>query len=257
MRSPLRALAALLLCLLAAAPAPAFAFEASGEVRTVSPAWDTFTNADGTGLYFDILDAVFTGLYGLPVRHEFVPSLRAIHLVAENEKDIMTCKARVDAPLVMARYPMYENAYSVFFNKDNIGPWKGKESMKGRSVVWRISYYDERYIPEGMTTKEVKSGASALGMVVLGRMDFYLDDLTLIKESIAKSGLQFDQNRFAIESVGFRSYHPVFNTSERGRRLMAMYDAGMARLHAEGKLRPLFEKWGHPYPHFENYGPPQ
>jgi len=232
---------------------PAQAQEAITEIRTVSPAWDTFTNEDGTGLYFDILNELFTGLYGIKVRHDFVPSLRATYLVAQNEADIMTCKARVDKPLVMAKYPMYENAYYVFFNKQNIGQWKGRESLSGRSVVWRISYYDERYIPKDMVTKEVKDGVSALGMVVLGRMDFYLDDKTLINESISKSKLQYNKDDFRIEPVGFRSYHPVFNRSERGQQLMALYDKGMETLQAKGILERLLKKWGHPVLHLENY----
>lgn len=248
----LAAAAALLLCLLA----PARAHEDVSVIRVVSPAWDTFTNADGTGLYFDLLDAVFRGLYGIEIEHHFVPSLRATHLVRENEADMMLCKARVDPPLVMASMPMYENVYAVFFDSGNIGPWKGRESMAGRSVVWRIGYYDERYIPEGMQTKEVKTGISALGMVVLGRVDFYLDDPVLIRESIDRSGLTFDQQRFRIEPVGFRSYHPVLGPTARGRAIMRLYDQGMHALAAAGALDAIYAKWGHPVPNFEGYSPP-
>jgi hypothetical protein len=190
--------------------------ESIAAIRVVSPAWDTFTNADGTGLYFDLLRAVFQDLYGIEVEHQFVPSLRATHLVRENEADMMVCKARVDPPLSMARIPMYENAYAVFYDSGNVGPWQGRESMTGRSVVWRIGYYDQRYIPEGMQTKEVKTGTSALGMVILGRADFYLDDPVLIRESIARTDLTFDRERFRIEPVGFRSYHPVLLPTARG-----------------------------------------
>jgi len=248
----LAAAAALLLCLLT----PARAHEAIATIHVVSPAWDTFTNADGTGLYFDLLDAVFPGLYGIEVEHHFVPSLRATHLVRENEADMMLCKARVDPPLTMAHMPMYENAYSVFFDSRNIGPWQGRESMAGRLVVWRIGYYDQRYIPEGMQTKEVKTGVSALGMVVLGRADFYLDDPVLIRESIDRSGLTFDRDRFRIEPVGFRSYHPVLAPTARGRAIMDLYDQGMRTLHDAGALDAIYAKWGHPVPNFDRYRSP-
>jgi ABC-type amino acid transport substrate-binding protein len=252
MPAPCRALVAavaLLVCLLS----PARAGQSVAVVRVVSPAWDSFTNADGTGLYFDLLDAVFRGLYGIDVEHHFVPSLRATHMVRENEADMMVCKARVDPPLVMARMPMYESVYAVFFDAGNVRPWKGRESMAGRSVVWRIGYYDERYIPEGMRTKEVKTGVSALGMVVLGRSDFYLDDPVLIRESIARSELAFDKDRFRIEPVGFRSYHPVLAPTARGRTIMDLYDNGIRTLHDQGALEAIYAKWGHAVPDFGKF----
>jgi ABC-type amino acid transport substrate-binding protein len=239
--------------LLACLTVPCRAQESIAAIRVVSPAWDTFTNADGTGLYFDLLRAVFQDLYGIEVEHQFVPSLRATHLVRENEADMMVCKARVDPPLSMARIPMYENAYAVFYDSGNVGPWQGRESMTGRSVVWRIGYYDQRYIPEGMQTKEVKTGTSALGMVILGRADFYLDDPVLIRESIARTDLTFDRERFRIEPVGFRSYHPVLLPTARGRTIMDLYDQGMLRLYDAGALGAIYAKWGHPVPDFSKY----
>jgi hypothetical protein len=50
--------------------------------------------------------------------------------------------------------------------------------------------------------------------------------------------------------VGERRYYPVFNDSPRGRRLLRLYDEGMARMARSGELRRIFKKWGHRYPDY-------
>ena len=97
---------------------------------------------------------------------------------------------------------------------------------------------------------ETDSGVSALGQVVLGRGNFYIDDLNLINESIANGKFPINRNDYRIEPVGKRSYHPVFKQSSRGKTIMELYDRGIEALHKSGKLKPIFEKWNHPYPEY-------
>ncbi len=88
-------------------------------------------------------------------------------------------------------------------------------------------------------------------MVILDRVDFYLDDRTFIEDSIRNSKLAFDRTHFGIEPVGKRSYHPVFSTSERGKRIMELYDRGMEALHQSGTLQQIFSKWHFPVPTYD------
>ena len=98
---------------------------------------------------------------------------------------------------------------------------------------------------------EADSGVSALNQVILGRLDFYIDDLNLIRESISQNRLPFDMNDYRIEPVGKRTYHPVFNISVRGKAIMDLYDRGIERLYRSGELRKIFKKWKHPYPAYD------
>ncbi|WP_187170391.1 substrate-binding periplasmic protein [Salidesulfovibrio onnuriiensis] len=223
-------------------------------VLAVGPSWDKFTNEDGTGLYHEILNKVF-GLYGIEVKREYMPSIRAYKLVAGGDADMMTCKAySVDKPLALARYPMFVNHYHVFFNKDRIGPWHGRKSLNNKFLVWRVSYYlPSEFQDVDIQFRELTSGQQALGMILLGRADFYVDDINFIEDSINKNRIPFDPTRYDIQTVGTRSYHPVFNTSERGREIMKLYDEGVRKLHKTGELKPIFEKWGFEYPDYDSY----
>ncbi len=221
-------------------------------VTAVGPSWDSFTNLDGTGLYHEILNKVF-GLYGITVKREYVPSEWGLQLIAKGEADFHTCYDKIDPPFVMARVPMYENAFFVFFDKRRIGPWHGNASLEGRMIVCRIGYYTEKNFEVPVLLHQVQTGTSALGMVLLGRMDFYVDDLTLIESSIKETSMSFNRVDYDIQVAGHRAYFPVFADTERGAKIMELYEAGMRRLHETGELEPIFRKWGHPYPRYEDY----
>ncbi|WP_028587442.1 substrate-binding periplasmic protein [Desulfocurvus vexinensis] len=216
-------------------------------VHVVGPSWEGFTNMDGTGLYHDTLRAVF-GLYGIEYVREYVPSERAYHMVRDGSADMMTCHDKPPRGLTLAGVPMYEGKYYVFFNRENIGQWSVPGSLEGRTIAWRIGYYDLTNLPAPMQHKELKSGVSALGMVILGRIDFYLDDLNFIEDSIHKNTIPFDMARFRIEPVGARGYFPVLKDTERGRKIRELYERGMEHLYRAGRLQAIFDRWGFPLP---------
>lgn len=220
-------------------------------VITAGPSWETFTNRDGTGLYHEVLDAVFA-LYGITVRHEYVPSDRADELVRLGWADMMICDDRADPPLRLARYPLYVNDYHVLFNKERIGPWKGAESLRGKEIAAQKGFYHDWDFPVPVRIREMASGVKCLEMVLLGRSDFYVDDMAFIRDSIRRSP-RFDTSAYDIRKAGRRSYHPMFNTTPRSDRVIKMYDDGMRALHRQGKLRPIYAKWGHTYPDFDNH----
>lgn len=222
------------------------------EVISTSPSWNTFTNRDGTGLYHEILREVF-GLYGIEVRHLYSQSGRSEELVLQHQADIMTCDDKASPGVNMGRYPMYASDFHVFFKKSRIGPWKGVETLRGREVLSQPTYYDQSNFPVPVRIKELPTAAQCLGMILMSRSDFYVDDRVLIEKALEENTIAFMPEDYAIEKAGSRSYFPLFNTTERGQAIKKMYDDGMIRLHKEGKLRPIFEKWGHPYPDFDSY----
>lgn len=231
---------------------PACAGISIDSISSTSPSWNTFTNKDGTGLYHEILKEVF-GLYGVDVHHVYAKSGRAKALVEQNQADMMTCDDEPHSGLVLGRYPMYASDFYVFFNKNRIGPWKGTESLRNREIVAQPTYYNQSNFPVPVVIKELPSAEHCLSMILLNRSDFYVDDLNFINQALEESTLKFLPGDFAIEKAGARSYHPLFNTTERGQTIKKMYDDGMIRLHREGRLRPIFEKWGHTYPDFDSF----
>lgn len=225
------------------------------EVIVAGPSWEGFTGRDGIGLYHDILNTLFA-LYDIRVIRQYMPSERAYDLVRDGRADFMTCHDHVQPPLVLARHAMFENQFHVFFSKSRFPDWQGQESMRDSIVAWRIGYYDSHNFDVPVHVKEVKTGVSALGMVVLGRADFYVDDAGFIRDSMSKTTLIYDPDEYGIEAVGRRQYRPVFAMTERGAKVMDLYERGMEELWRRGDLQRIFAKWGHPLPHYDFSGTP-
>ncbi|QJB56042.1 transporter substrate-binding domain-containing protein [Pseudodesulfovibrio sp. zrk46] len=222
------------------------------EVVSTSPAWQTFTNRDGSGLYHEVLREVF-GLYGIPVRHVYAKSGRSEELLLENEADMMTCDDSAQPPLVLGRYPMYENDYFVFFKKERIGQWSGNDSLRDKEILSQPTYYSETNFEVPVTIKDVQTGEQAVAMIVEGRSDFYVDDMILINQSLKNYALPYSVSEYDIQKVGRRSYYPLFNSTDKGMAIKVLYDRGIMELHKAGKLAPIYQKWGHQYPDFESY----
>ena len=242
-------------CLLTAAlisvsgPAPANPLE---RIVSTGPSWDSFTNRDGTGLYHEILSAVFTP-YDIRVEHRYTNANRGLHLIRKGLADLYTCSVSTleFKDLMLARYPMYEGKFYAVYKKTRINKWQGTVSLTDKRVVWRRGYYSPQEFDSSFYVLETDSGAAALAQLILGRADFYIDDLNLIRDSIAASTFPFSEKEYEIRLVGSRTYHPVFKNSTRGRQILGMYDKRIEALHRSGQLRKIFDKWQHPYPAYE------
>lgn len=232
-----------------AAPARA---EIIKEVVSSGPAWDTFTNQDGTGLYHEVLREVFA-LYDITVRHEYVPTDRGDQLVREGLADMMTCDDSADAQLVSARYPMYTNDYFVLFKKSRIVSWHGPETLFNKEVACQIGYYHDWDFTVPVQLRKMKTGVQCLNMVLLDRTDFYVDDMNFIENSIKDTDQLFERHLYDIQRIGTRSYHPVFSTTPRAKKIMKLFDDGIMTLHKAGKLKSIYDKWGHDYPDFDSF----
>ena len=221
------------------------------KIISTSPSWQTFTNPDGTGLYHDILKAIFTP-HKIKVIHQYTNATRGIYMVEKELADIYTCQTQgfTSPTLMLARYQMYENRFHAIFKKSTGHDFQGPASLDGKKVVWRRGYYKADEFKVKLIVFEADTGVSALDQVILGRADFYIDDQNLIKESIIGTTLFFDNSAFRIEPVGKRAYYPVFKASEKGKQIMELYDRGMEELHRSGRLKTIFKKWGHPYPEY-------
>nr|WP_239057837.1 transporter substrate-binding domain-containing protein [Pseudodesulfovibrio sp. JC047] len=223
------------------------------EVYTTGPAWETFTHEDGTGLYHEVLDAVFA-LYGITVKHEYVPTNRGDELVLSGQADMMICDDRATSSnLHLSRYPLYVNDYHVFYNKETVGQWQGVDTLRNREVVCQLGYYHEWDFSVPVHIRDMSSGIKCLQMILMGRSDFYVDDRLFIEHSIEVSGLPFNRDEYDCQVVGTRSYHPVLGNTQRADQVMRLFDEGIMALHKAGKLAAIYEKWGHQYPDFDRF----
>jgi len=213
---------------------------------TVGPAWPGFTNSDGSGLYHDLIRAIFAPHYR--IEHITVPTPQANRMLKIGRADIKLGETDAEESLLLAQVPLYENAYYVVFLKNPQRPWRGVESLTGKQIAWREGYYSEHDFPVAVVPRPVRSGVAALSLVRLGRVDYYVDDLRLIYDSYEQAGLFLDPELYGLEQVGQRQYFPAFADTEKGRQLKREFEDGMLQLARAGRLTPIYEKWGFSVP---------
>jgi hypothetical protein len=224
------------------------------EILTISPSWQGFTSPDGQGLYHDLIRAAFKS-EGASIKHQEVPAKRGRIMLSEGHADIYMCGTIPLKGVQMAELPMYEGEFHALFLTRMVPDWSGMASLKDRKLVWRIGYYSPRDFTVPVQFEETPTGTEALIRVLRGSADFYIDDVHLIRETINASPAAIDASEYRIESAGFRQYFPLFTLSERGQRLRETFENRMRTLALQGKLLPIYEKWGLPMPRI--YSGPQ
>jgi hypothetical protein len=188
------------------------------------------------------------------VEHFYAPTVQANSMVVIGRADIRLCETKPVESLVLPKYQMYENDFYALFLRANIAQWHGIQDLIGKRVVWREGYYSTLDFSVPVDFVEVRSGESALQMLIHDRADFYIDDHNLIEESFDIAKESYTEERFGLEVVGARKYYPLFANSPRGQLLKKQYESGIERLYREGVLQEIYERWNFRTPRFEFHG---
>ncbi|MFS0824967.1 substrate-binding periplasmic protein [Pseudomonas phoenicis] len=228
----------------AAAPAPA-------QVRLVSEQWQDYTEADGTGLAWDVLRQVFEPA-GVRVVAQSAPYSRAIGLVRRGEADAWVGSYQNESPDNL--YPHWH------FDVDHIyalslaqGPVPTPATIGHYRLAWVRGYNYARYLPNVDDGREVQRREGILPMLEHDRVDFYIDALSEIDYVLGQS----DQpQRFRRTHIAELPLYLAFADSDAGRALRDLFDRRMEQLTRNGELKAIFERWQQPYP-FTAHGRPQ
>jgi polar amino acid transport system substrate-binding protein len=219
-------------------------------IHIVTPAWEDWTNEDGTGVYFELVRAVYEPV-GITMTYEILPWKRARAKVIAGEADAILSNYD-DDDMLMPRYPLDVERTAVVFNKDTIPNWEGVASFEGKKFVWLRGYdYHVDTDLEGLQYKwyEVDEYAQAWSMLEKGRVEFYMDALGDIEAYIEAHAVEMTPYR--VETVWTDNAYIALTKSARGAQLAEMYDQRIPELLASGTLQQIFEAWDAELPPFE------
>lgn len=218
---------------------PPLAVSEEKTIYAVTENWEDYSNADGSGLYWDILHAIYEP-EGFQLRTETFPYIRAAEMVNGGQADM----------LVGAYYGEQENLLypepAHAFDADRVivlypeeGDWSGIDTLSGKTVAWVRGYEYDQYLDVALKPHEVSTREQAIKMLKAGRIDYVLDAAAEIDalDAAMLAGLA----RAPAMKLGL---YPAFQKSERGRELMAIYDQRFTDLKESGQLQALFEQHG-------------
>lgn len=213
------------------------------QVHLVSEEWLDYTNADGSGLAWDVLRKVFEPA-GVQVVVKSAPYSRAVGLVKRGEADAWVGSYKQENPDNL--YPRWH------FDMDHIyalglasKPVPTPENIGQYRLSWVRGYDYARYLPNVHNFREVQRREGILPMLEHDRVDFYVDALTEVDYVLGQAP---DPTRFRRSHVAELPLYLAFTHSERGKALRGLFDQRMEQLVRSGGLKPIFERWKQPYP---------
>ncbi|MBN2428141.1 MAG: transporter substrate-binding domain-containing protein [Deltaproteobacteria bacterium] len=232
------------------------AWGAEGEkiesINVVTPQWDGQTNADGTGLFFEIVRRVYEP-HGIKLTYHFVPWKRAQQMVGSSKADAMLCvwreHAREEGQLI-PHFPMFVEYTGVVFKKGSIVPWQGIKSLDGKSAVWLRGYdyhtFDHFAGIHFRKWTEVDDYDRAWLLLSNDRYDVYIDALIDLDHFIASKHV--DMTLYQLETLWGENAYVAFSPTEKSKVLMDVYDTEIQKLFNTGALKKIYEKWGVRFP---------
>lgn len=229
---------------------PAYAVDM---IRVSSEQWDDATHRDGSGLYWDIIRAVYEPA-GVEVRHRIVPYARSVREVTVTDKAdawVASYLAEVDGPL----YPEWHfdaDYVGAVYHPDLVSGVDGESTLAGREVGWMRGYAYDQYLSVDVDATRIDDRHGGLRMVEGGRIDFFIDAQVEIDTALEKTGLD---ETLASDIVLELPLYLGFADTERGRELRAIWDRRMPVLLEDGTISRLYREyeWG-VWPFDEQYG---
>ena len=219
-----------------AAPTPSVIHLASEE-------WEDYTAADGHGLGWDVMRAIFEPV-GVKVDFRTEPYTRAVGLAQRGEVDACVGSYRDEVSEVL--YPRWN------FDTDHIyalglasNPAPNPKTLGSYRLAWVRGYEFQKYLPNVQRYNEVVRRTGILSMLTHNRADYYIDALTEIDYVLKRAK---DPSQFRRTHVAELPLYLCFADNPKARALMALFDQRMDLLVKNGTLKPIFERWKQPYP---------
>ena len=212
-----------------------------GVLNVVTEEWADATNADGTGLYFDILRAVYEPVGGR-LSIQIMPYTRAVSTVQNKRADIVIGLYEDEADSVI--YPAYHldsDDVSALYLKSRYPTYHGEPTLDGKALVWMRGYAYDEYLSVSVRHTEVDRRDVAITMVTSRRADFFLDARADIEAALSESSANVQD--LAIGTVMQLHLYVCFADTAKGRNLAAIWDQRFPALLAAGVIDALFEEW--------------
>lgn len=217
--------------------------ERPAEIRLASEVWEDYSEEDGSGLAWDLLREVFEP--EVRMHTQSVPYTRSIGLVQRGAADawVGAYRDEISGGVFYPRWPYDYDQISALGLTEQPAPTL--DSLGDFRLVWMRGYQYQHYLPGITAFREVQRRGGILGMLNYRHADFYVDARPEIDDLLTRVP---DASRYRVYPLKRLPLYLGFADTPRGRALAAYFDARMDDLVPQGTLRPIFARWGEPYP---------
>ncbi|WLQ14230.1 hypothetical protein O5O45_31420 [Hahella aquimaris] len=220
------------------------AAESELRLHAVTEEWAAYSNADCTGLYWDILDAIYTP-DGVVVICEIVPWKRALYWVSSKERDALVgvYGSRKEVMLIPELHFGVDDPVVALFLRGQQEEWRDVRRVRSGEAAWIRGYDFKQWFNPDMEPVELESVEQGIGLVSRRRVKFVIDFSVNIQRAMRE--LEIDEQDY--KSVTIKSGEKLyvgFADNERGRLFETIYTRKLPQLYESGELERIYKKWG-------------
>lgn len=212
-------------------------------ISVVAPEWEGFTNADGTGLYWELLKAIYEPAQ-VKVKTANVPWNRAMKMVTKYRvyNAIAGEYKETEEDLLFPDYAIDVEYMSVLTLAKRNLPWNGTASLSNKNVGWIKDYDVIEADQRDFELLEYRTTALGLELLEAGKIDYLIDEWDEIAATVAANNL--DMTHYVMNEMpeGTDIYIGFANTP-LSQVLIDIYNKRMPVLERENKLLPIYKKW--------------
>jgi polar amino acid transport system substrate-binding protein len=213
------------------------------DIVLVSEQWIAYTEADGSGLGWDLMREIFEPA-GIKVASRTEPYTRAVGLVQRGEADawVGAYEHEVEGTLYPKWHYDTDEIYALGLASR---PAPTLKTLGSYRLAWVRGYEYQHYLPNVVHFNEVARRDHILPMLDHARADLYIDARPEVDFIL---GQTHEPQRFRTTYLMSIPLFLSFADNARGRFLRDVFDKRMAQLVRSGKLRSIFTRWKQPYP---------
>ncbi len=214
------------------------------EIHVASEVWENHSNADGTGLAWDLLRAVFEPA-GVKLVGSSEPYTRSVGLAQRGNVDAALGMYRDEVgDLDFPRWP-YAADRVVALGLTRL-PKPTLQTLANYRLIWVRGYAFQDQLHSVGRYQEVQRREGIPAMLREGRADFYIDDDAEVDFLLASLEQPTD---LQVTELQLLPLYLAFARTERGRALKQLYEQRMDVLVRSGSLRAIFNRWKDHYPY--------
>lgn len=211
-------------------------------INVVAPEWEDYTNADGTGLYWEILQTIYSN-QDIKLKPSSVSWNRALKMVTKYQIYNAIVGEYLDSeePLLFPRYPIDVEYLSVL-SKNGEAAFVDMKSLTGKRVGWLKDYdlINENEID--FTLREYRTVQQGLKLLDEGKLDFIIDEWDELASALSTNNLSLENYHMKNMPEGTDVY-VAFADNAISKVLIEIYNEEVEAMVKSGSMQAIYKKW--------------
>lgn len=210
----------------------------ASELEVLCAEWKDYCNPDGSGIYFDIVDAVYRAEYS-DIKKRVLPYKRSIFSAQQGLADVIL--GSYNGEIKNMLYPNNPDGYDAIYllvNRHNMPPTTaGNISLKNKKIL--LLKNNQEYvnlIPLDASLNFTSNINNAKKLLEIHRYDYLILEEDNLPETCTSD----------IVALYYRSIltYPAFPDTPQGRQNRARWDQQLPQLRDQGQLQQIYLRYG-------------